>query len=135
VDINDGMDGSWFNPATSGQGFFIDADPDPDGENFIFVSWFTFGDETASGQQWYTAQGGFTGSTAAIELFETTGGSFNDSLATLTVKAGTLNLDFTDCSDAIFSYTLTEGDLAGNIPVTRVIPGGSALCESFIAAK
>jgi hypothetical protein len=29
VDINAGMDGSWFEPATSGQGFFIDAYTNP----------------------------------------------------------------------------------------------------------
>ena len=131
VDINDGMDGSWFDPNTSGQGFFIDADPDPEGENFIFVSWFTYGDDTASGQRWLTAQGGFTGSVADIELFETTGGSFDDDLAPSTVKVGTLNLDFTDCSNAVFSYSLTDEDLSNMIPVTRVIPGGSALCEEL----
>ena len=131
VDINDGMDGSWFNSTTSGQGFFIDADPDPEGENFIFVSWFTFGDDTASGQRWLTAQGEFTGSVADIEVFETTGGSFNDPLTPATVKVGTLSLDFTDCSNAIFSYALTDDDLSGDIPVTRVIPGGNALCEEL----
>jgi hypothetical protein len=29
VDINAGMDGAWFDPDTTGQGFFIDAHPDP----------------------------------------------------------------------------------------------------------
>jgi hypothetical protein len=135
VDINDGMDGSWFDPNTSGQGFFIDADPDPEGENFIFVSWFTYGDDTASGQRWLTAQGGFTGSMADIELFETTGGSFNDDLAPTTVKVGTLSLDFTDCSNAVFSYLLTGEDLSNTIEVTRVIPGGSALCEELAGVE
>jgi cysteine-rich repeat protein len=131
VDINAGMDGSWFDPNTSGQGFFIDADPDPEGQNFIFVSWFTYGDATASGQRWLTAQGGFTGSMADIELFETTGGSFDDDLPPSTVKVGTLSLDFTDCSNAVFSYALTDEALTNSIDVTRVIPGGSALCEDL----
>ena len=135
VDINAGMDGSWFDPNTSGQGFFIDADPDPEGQNFIFVSWFTYGDDTASGQRWLTAQGGFTGSMADIELFETTGGSFDDDLPPSTVKVGTLNLDFTDCSNAVFSYALTDDDLSNAIAVTRVIPGGSALCEELAGVE
>ena len=88
VDINTGMDGSWFNPATAGQGFFIDTHPDPEGGNFIFVSWFTYGNDTASGQHWLTAQGSFDGSIAEIDVFETTGGSFDDPQA-----PGTTNVD------------------------------------------
>lgn len=34
MDINAGMDGAWFDPSTSGQGFFIDTHPDPEGGNF-----------------------------------------------------------------------------------------------------
>ena len=45
VDINAGMDGAWFDSGTPGQGFFIDAHPDPEGGNFIFVSWFTYGEQ------------------------------------------------------------------------------------------
>ena len=41
VDINAGMDGAWADEDTLGQGFLIDAHPNPDGGNFIFVAWFT----------------------------------------------------------------------------------------------
>ena len=34
VDINAGMDGAWFDPNTSGQGFLIDTHPDPAGWQF-----------------------------------------------------------------------------------------------------
>ncbi len=37
IDINGGMDGAWFDPNTPGQGFLIDAHPNPEGGNFIFV--------------------------------------------------------------------------------------------------
>jgi hypothetical protein len=135
VDINAGMDGAWFDPSTSGQGYFIDAHPDPEGGNFIFVSWFTFGDETASGQRWLTAQGGFEGSTAEIDVFETTGGSFDDPQATSTTKVGTMSLDFTDCSNAQLSYSLPANAVEGDIAITRVIPGGQALCEELAGAE
>ncbi len=49
------MDGAWVNPKTPGQGFFIDAHPDPEGGNFIFVCWFTYGEDTNSGLNWLTA--------------------------------------------------------------------------------
>jgi hypothetical protein len=134
VDINAGMDGAWYEPATSGQGFFIDVDPDPAGGGFIFVSWFTYGDDTASGQRWLTAQGAFEGPTAEIDVHETTGGSFDDPRPTTTAKVGTLHIDFTDCDNAVLAFSLDDG-LAGEIELTRVVPGTEALCGSLNGAR
>ena len=134
VDINAGMDGTWVNNDTLGQGFLIDAHPNEDGGNFIFVAWFTYGDDTASGQRWLTAQGDFTGSTAAINVWETTGGSFDDAQAVDVGKVGTMNLDFTDCSTAQLSYSLTNEELANDMAISRLIPGGQALCEELAGA-
>jgi N-acetylneuraminic acid mutarotase len=134
VDINAGMDGAWFDPDTSGQGYFIDAHPDPEGGNFIFVSWFTYGDATASGQRWLTAQGGFEGSTAEIDVFETTGGSFDDPEPVSTTKVGTMSLDFTDCSNAQLTYSLPADPAEGDIAIIRVISGSQALCEELVGA-
>ena len=135
VDINAGMDGAWFDPGTSGQGYFIDAHPDPEGGNLIFVSWFTYGNATASGQRWLTAQGGFEGSMAEIDVFETTGGSFDDPMPPDTTKVGTMSLDFTDCSNALLSYSLPVDPAEGDIAITRVIPGSQALCEELLSAE
>ena len=126
-----GMDGAWFDPNTPGQGFFIDSHPDPEGGNFIFVSWFTYGDDTASGQRWLTAQGSFAGSIAEIDVFETTGGSFDDPQATSTTNVGTMSLNFTDCSNALLTYSLPANGAEGDMAITRVLPGGQALCEEF----
>jgi hypothetical protein len=68
VDINAGMDGAWYDADKPGQGFLIDAHPNPDGSNFIFVAWFTYGDDIASGQSWLTAEVNFEGSSAAIDV-------------------------------------------------------------------
>jgi len=135
VDINAGMDGAWFDPNTSGQGFFMDAHPDPEGGNTIFVSWFTYGDETASGLRWLTAQGGFEGSIAEIDIFETTGGSFDEPQPISTTKVGTMIIDFTDCSNALLTYSLPADSAEGDIAITRVIPGGQALCEELAGAE
>ncbi|MFC1720330.1 FG-GAP repeat protein [Pseudomonadota bacterium] len=134
VDINGGMDGVWFDPSTPGQGFLIDATPDPEGGNFIFVAWFTYGDDTASGQRWLTAQGSFEGSTAAIDVYETTGGSFDDSQAVSSDKVGTMTIDFQDCSNALLSYELTDEALSNSIAISRGIPGAQALCEELAGA-
>jgi hypothetical protein len=136
VDINAGMDGTWVNPDTLGQGFLIDAHPNPDGSNFIFVAWFTYGEDTASGQRWLTAQGDFAGSsTAEIPVHETTGGSFNAAQVVDVNQVGTMTIDFTDCSNAQLSYTLTDDDLADDMAISRLIPGGQALCEELAGTE
>jgi hypothetical protein len=130
LDINAGMDGAWYEPDTGGQGFFMDAHPDPQGGNFIFVSWFTFGLETASEQRWLTAQGSFAGATAAIDVWETTGGNFAAPGAVVNTNVGTMNIDFADCSHATLSYSLTDDDVEGAIDLSRVVPGTEELCET-----
>ena len=139
VDINAGMDGAWFEPATAGQGFFLDVQPDtgpPVGatveasSGFAFVAWYTYGADTASGQQWYTAQGSFTDSIAAIDIFETTGGSFDDPRSPSTVKVGTMNLDFTDCDNVDIMYAF-DGGPSGDIDATRVVPNAGARCSEL----
>ena len=135
VDINAGMDGSWANEDTLGQGFLIDAHPNPDGDNFIFVGWFTYGDDTASGLRWLTAQGDFEGSTAEIDIYETIGGRFDDPQTVEVNKVGTMAIDFTDCSNANLSYSLTDDGLAGDMAISRLIPGGQALCEELAGVE
>lgn len=134
VEINAGMDGAWFDENTSGQGFLIDAHPNPEGGNFIFVAWFTYGDDTASGQRWLTAQGNFEGSTAAIDVYETTGGSFDSFQAVSTDMVGTMAIDFQDCNNALLSYVLTDEGLSNSIAISRAIPGTQVLCEELVAA-
>jgi hypothetical protein len=131
VDINDGMDGAWYEPDTTGQGILLDVHPDPDGGNFVFAAWFTFGDDTASGQRWLTAQGGFQGSTADIEVYESTGGQFDTPGGVTTDPVGTLRIDFSDCSQAVLTYSLGEGETAGEIQAVRALPKGAALCEEL----
>jgi hypothetical protein len=135
VDINAGMDGAWYDIETSGQGFLIDSHPDPEGGNFIFVAWFTYGEDTASGQRWLTAQGSFEGPTTVIDVFETLGGSFDDPQPVSTVKIGEMSLDFTDCSHALLTYTIPDEGLQGEIDVNRLLPGGAALCEELVTSE
>ncbi len=131
VDINAGMDGAWYDTDTPGQGFLFDVYPNPAGGNFIFVAWFTFGDDTASGQRWLTAQGDFTGPLANLDVYESSGGSFNDPQEVSVNPVGTMSIDFRDCSHAILNYLLTDDGVEGEIDITRVIPDGQALCEEL----
>jgi len=131
VNINAGMDGAWYETTTPGQGFLIDVHPNPAGGNFIFVAWFTYGDSNASGQRWLTAQGSFAGSVAEIDVYESTGGSFDDPTAVTTIKAGTMSIEFTDCSHATLNYSLPGEALEEEMDLTRVMPDGGALCTEL----
>ncbi len=101
----------------------------------MFLAWFTYGEDTASGQRWLTAQGSFEGSIAELDVFETTGGSFDDPQTPSTTNVRTMSLDFTDCSSALLTYSLTDNGAEGDIAITRVIPGGQALCEAAWSAS
>jgi len=79
----------------------------------------------------YRSLQNITGTCAEIDVFETTGGSFDDPQAPSTTKVGTMSLDFTDCSNALLTYSLTDNCAEGDIAITRVIPWGQALCEEL----
>jgi hypothetical protein len=46
-----------------------------------------------------------------------------------------MSLDFTDCSNALLTYSLTDDGAEGDIAITRVIPAGAALCEELAGAE
>jgi uncharacterized protein (DUF885 family) len=131
LDPNDGWDGAWFDEETPGQGFLIDAHPNSEGDDYMFVAWFTYGETSASGQRWLTAEGPLEGSTADLIVYETVGGSFDDPEPSVTNSVGTMNIDFTDCNNALLTYSITDESSAGMIDITRAIPGTEALCQEL----
>lgn len=135
--INQGISGSWFEPATSGQGFLIDVDPTID---FIFVAWFTYNDSEnvkaigSSDQRWFSASGNYSGNGATLPLFVSSGGVFDDPQSTTTTQDGTINVSFSDCESGTIQYNITSAGLTGTIPIQRALPGTAMLCEALIPA-
>jgi hypothetical protein len=122
--------GNWFTPATSGQGFTIDANPN---SNAVFAAWYTYVPSGAAagpeGQRWYTAQGPFTPGLRSIPvtISETTGGMFDTPTppGQKTTPVGSGTLTFQNCSAATFAYNFTGGTssgLSGSIVLSRVGP-------------
>ena len=75
--INFGHAGAWYFPDTSGQGQFIDIEPQ---QQFMFIGWFTYTEadsEDPLEQDWLTAEGFYSGNTAELTLYETSGGEFD----------------------------------------------------------
>ena len=129
VDLNQhGLTGSWYEPATSGQGLAVQIIPDQSpGNGVAFVSWFTF--DTVSGgperQRWYTLQGPVvTGQpSAALTIYRNTGGNFNAPPATSAQAVGTATLSFATCSSGELSYSFSDGSgRSGTVPLTRLLP-------------
>ena len=64
-------------------------------------------------------------------MHETTGGSFNDPQVVNVAKVGTMTIDFEDCSNALLTYSLTNDGIDGDMAISRLFPGGQALCEEL----
>jgi hypothetical protein len=127
-DINQhGLTGSWYEPATSGQGFEVEIYPDlsSPGTGLAQLSWFTF-DKTAGGadhQRWYTLTGPvMTGRTSAsLTIAQNTGGNFNGPPTTSAFPVGFATLAFDSCSTGLLTYNFTDGSgLSGAIPLSRI---------------
>ena len=144
IAINSGLNDAWYDPSTSGQGFFINIFPD---NNQVFLSWFTF-DTTRPpgsvayqlgdpGHRWLTAQGVYDLGVAELNLFLTEGGSFDASQPAATTGAtpyGTMTLSFSDCNSGLIEFNLPSVNEAGSIAISRVSSENVASCEAALGA-
>jgi hypothetical protein len=137
-DINEGLTGAWYNPATRGQGMFITVYPRI---REVFLSWFTYDLERPDssspsmlgdpGHRWLTAQGPYpwldpeikmsVHGTAVLELWLTEGGVFDQAEPLPAWEPdGTLTLEFDTCSTAMATYDIPSVNAVGTIPLERL---------------
>jgi hypothetical protein len=141
--INAGLNDAWFDPSTSGQGFFLVVYPVT---SQIFLSWFTYDiqrpEENAkailgeAGHRWVTAQGPYGGDTTVLDIFLTSGGVFASTEPRPETSAepiGTLSIIWQDCESGTVSYALPGLGLLGNIDIRRIAPDNVELCKAFTA--
>jgi FG-GAP-like repeat len=120
-----GITGSWFNPATGGQGLEIELYPDLGGagRGLLFGGWFTYSAyaEPYGGQRWYALEGGINSSDATTQLgiYAGRGGNFDAPPVIQATQVGSATLRFTDCNNGLLSYFFDDGRL-GTIPLTRL---------------
>lgn len=123
-----GITGSWYNPATSGQGFEIEVYPDAmgAGQGILFAGWFTYDVTATGGRRWYALQGNVDHAdpVATLSIFAEEGGNLN---APPVVNAGGVlgqaTIDFSDCTHGLLTYQFTDGsNRSGTIPLTRLTP-------------
>lgn len=137
--INAGLNDAWYNPATSGQGFFITVFPDL---NSVFLAWFTYDTERPDpsvtsnlgepGHRWVTGYGEFSGNSALLDVELTTGGVFNAASPQPTQSAdGTILLECGGCNDCTVTYDIESADLQGVVPIERIGLGNVPACETL----
>lgn len=129
--ISPALDGAWYDPNTSGQGFqfaFL-----PQDGNLAFLSWYTYdvnGQFAGSdGQRWYTVAGSYTpGSAHAFNLaiLQNSGGNFDAPPITTGVQVGTASLSFSSCNNATLTYSI-PGRPSRTITLSRLT--GGANCQ------
>ena len=125
------LSGSWYDPATSGQGLLFDINPNI---GLLAAAWYTFvlNGEAIGGpasQDWFTLQssGFVNGSTSLsnIAILEASGGVFNNPTPVTRAQVGTADIVFQSCTSMTLSYTFTSGanaGLSGSIPLQRIGP-------------
>ncbi len=140
--INLGMAGSWFEPATNGQGWVFDV-VDNATTQLLAAAWFTFdtgvpaapqpGDFGNPQQRWFSALGNFTGNTAVLDIFSPTNGVFNDPnfLVNRGDPVGSMTVSFFDCVSGEISFDFDSPDVVDDtVQITRI--ASSALCQAIV---
>lgn len=136
--INAGLNDAWFNPATPGQGFFVNVFPDI---GQMFVAWFTYdvqrpdGSVVAGlgepGHRWLTALGPYADDQAVLDVEFTAGGVFNAAEpAPGQTKNGTLTLEFTGCNAGTLTYNLPSLTLSGSVSIQRIALDNLPACQA-----
>lgn len=141
--INAGLNDSWYNPATPGQGFFITVFPELQS---IFLAWFTYDTSRPGpgvgavlgepGHRWLTAFGSYTGDMATLGVELTEGGVFNSAQPMVTQSGdGTIDIIFDGCNSGTINYEITSAGVSGQIPIERIALDNVPVCEALLIAK
>jgi plastocyanin len=141
--INEGLNDSWFNPATDGQGFFITVFPDI---QKMFVAWFTYDTQRPSGSatamlgepghRWLTAFGDYSGDTATLDIELTEGGIFDAVQPAPDQSAdGTMTIVFAGCNSAQVNFNIPSAGSSGSIPIQRIALDNMPMCLDLAEAQ
>jgi len=122
--------GSWFNPATSGQGLLVEATT---GSSVFGMAWFTW---TPTGAlDWFIGSGTYSGNQVDLTVFHFTGGRFNDPAPVQGTEAGTARFILKTCTTADFQYNLSNPPRgSGTIPLQKLLPAGAGCTDPATSA-
>jgi hypothetical protein len=137
-EITPGLNGSWYNQATAGQGFFIDVLPEAGIVFYAEFAWDTslpppdsmavIGDP---GNRWFVGTAPYSKGDNSLDFtaYYTRGGLYNDPATVTETESGTVHLEFDDCEGGVRSWNLSGG-VQGQAPFTRIANDNAALCRA-----
>jgi hypothetical protein len=140
--INPGLNDAWYDPETSGQGFFITVFPDL---GYVSLAWFTYDTELPAedaeanlgdaGHRWLTALGPIEGNQVLMNIDIASGGIFDTATDIQHTDPpgsdGTIVLTFDSCNSATVEYDIPSIDQQGIIPLVRVANDNIVICEAL----
>lgn len=117
------LNGTYFDPARSGEGIMIDFFDIGGSAKGVFLSWYTYDD--AGNLLWLVGNTEVApnGTQVDIPVIVTTGGRFGPLFRPENVQRtgwGTVNLRFPNCSSAVLRYTRTSDGQAGQYTMSRL---------------
>lgn len=113
--VSSKLAGTWYVAAMPGQGWFFDVH---DASKQFVMSWFTW-TSSASGHDWYTGLGSFSGDRATLTLYRSSGGRFATPQTVSTTSAGTAQISFASCTAGTLTYSFEDGR-TGTLPIVRL---------------
>ncbi len=130
VSLSSAYTGTWYDPAQSGHGFFIEILPD----NLLLAYWFTF---TPEGQQaWFGGVGTIVGNAAVVPATLSTGGRFIPNFNPAEVLRspwGNLSFSFTDCTNGRVDFDSVAGYGSGSMTLKRLTTPAGLNCTPTAA--
>ncbi len=121
-----GLTGTWFDPAQSGLGIFIEVLPNA----HLLAWWFAF-NPAGTEQTWFGGIGTYAKDTATVAVSETTGGRWIPNFdPTRIVNAGwgSLRFTFTDCDHGRVDFGSVSGYGSGTMNLTRLTKPSGSIC-------
>ncbi|MBT8072003.1 MAG: FG-GAP repeat protein [Gammaproteobacteria bacterium] len=142
--MNPGLNDAWYNPVTSGQGFFINVFPDL---GVVSLAWFTYDTELPPpdavanlgdpGHRWLTALGPLSGRQATMQIEMTSEGLFDTATDIIRTDPpgsdGTIVLTFYGCNAATAEYDIPSINRKDTVYLQRVANDNIVLCEALSA--
>ena len=115
-----GLTGTWFNPATLGQGMVFEILPKADGSADLFGAWFTYDSNpagAASSQRWIAFSGALAAgqNTASLAFSSLSGGNLAAAPAPTQSIIGAGSVQFLSCSRARITFQFTSGNLGSSV--------------------
>lgn len=125
------LNGTFFDPARSGEGIMVDFFDIGTTEKGVFVSWYTYDD--AGNGLWLVGNATLAPNATSVDIpmIVTTGGRFGPLFQTANIRRtgwGSINLRFPNCGTTVMRYTRTSDGQTGQYTMGRLGPASGVSC-------